>query len=48
MVYAGITDQAAYDAARAILLKMGVYFQAQVLIPPATSRRRCCAYHPRA
>jgi len=29
MVYAGITEQAAYDAAREILLKMGVYFQAQ-------------------
>jgi farnesyl diphosphate synthase len=29
MVYAGITDQAAYDSARTILLKMGVYFQAQ-------------------
>jgi len=29
MVYAGITDQAAYDSAREILIKMGVYFQAQ-------------------
>ena len=29
MTYAGITDQAAYDSARAILIKMGVYFQAQ-------------------
>ena len=29
MVYAGITDQAAYDSARNILIKMGVYFQAQ-------------------
>ena len=25
----GITDQAAYDSAREILIKMGVYFQAQ-------------------
>ena len=29
MVYAGITDQQAYDSAREILIKMGVYFQAQ-------------------
>ena len=29
MTYAGITDQAAYDSARDILIKMGVYFQAQ-------------------
>merc|ERR1712087_445115 len=29
MVYAGITDRAAYDSAREILIKMGVYFQAQ-------------------
>ena len=29
MTYAGIEDQAAYDAARTILVKMGVYFQAQ-------------------
>merc|ERR1719454_1606971 len=29
MVYAGITKQEAYDSARDILIKMGVYFQAQ-------------------
>lgn len=29
MVYAGITDVKAYDSARDILIKMGVYFQAQ-------------------
>mmetsp|Transcript_44980 Transcript_44980/g.137377 ORF Transcript_44980/g.137377 Transcript_44980/m.137377 type:complete len:422 (-) Transcript_44980:410-1675(-) len=29
MVYAGIDDQTAYDAARDILVTMGVYFQAQ-------------------
>ena len=29
MVYSGIDDQAAYDAARDILVTMGVYFQAQ-------------------
>ena len=29
MVYAGITDQSEYDNARTILIKMGVYFQAQ-------------------
>jgi len=29
MIYAGITDQKAYDSTREILIKMGVYFQAQ-------------------
>jgi farnesyl diphosphate synthase len=29
MAYAGIPDKAAYDAARTILIEMGVYFQAQ-------------------
>ena len=29
MTYAGIEEQGAYDAARTILIKMGVYFQAQ-------------------
>ena len=45
MVYAGITDQAAYDSARAILIKMGVYFQAPPPVESAflRSATACCA-----